>query len=241
MVYKSTSNQKIKDLKKLSQKKYRDLEGLFLVEGDHLVTEAFNQGYLKELLIEEGTNYKLAVEKNQASKSVMTYLSQLENPSKVIGICQKKANKIKGNRLLILDKVQDPGNLGTIIRSSVAFNIDTIILGEGCADIYNSKVIRATQGMIFKTNIVYEDLEKIIKKLKQNDFQIFGTKVSGGKELKNVSKPEKFAIIMGNEGNGINDKYLNLCDEYIHIKMNQNCESLNVAVATSIILYWVGD
>lgn len=241
MLYSSIENKKIKDLKKLHIKKYRDETGLFLVEGNHLIEEAYNQGYLKELLLEEGFNYNIDVETNYISKNVIDYLSTLDTPSKMIGICKKKTNEIKGNKILMLDEVQDPGNLGTIIRSAVAFNIDTIILGKGCADEFSSKVIRGSQGMIFKVNIVHKNLEEIIPFLKENDYKILGTKVSGGKELKNVEKHEKFAIIMGNEGNGVRKELLNLCDEYIYINMNKDCESLNVAIATSIILYWVGD
>ena len=241
MRYSSIENKKIKELKKLHAKKYRDETGLFLVEGAHLIEEANNKGYLKELLLEEGFNYNIDVETNFISKSVLDYLSTLDTPTKMIGVCHKKNNEIKGNKILILDEIQDPGNLGTIIRSAVAFNIDTIILGKGCADEYSPKVIRGSQGMIFKVNIVHKNLEEIIPFLKKNDYKILGTKVSGGKELKNVSKEEKFAIIMGNEGNGVREELLDLCDEYIYIKMNEECESLNVAIATSIILYWVGD
>lgn len=241
MLYSSVENKKIKNLKKLHTKKYRDKENSFLIEGEHLIKEAHTKGYLKELILEENTDYNIAVETNHATKNVMNYLSQLDTPSTMIGICQKPNPKPLGNKILILDEVQDPGNLGTIIRSATAFNIDTIILSKGCADVYSSKVIRASQGMIFKINIITEDLEEIIKKLKQESFKILGTKVSGGKELKTLEKMNKFAIIMGNEGNGVKEDLLNECDDYIYIKMNQNCESLNVAIATSIILYWVGD
>ncbi len=241
MIYSSISNSKIKELKKLNQKKYRDESNLFLVEGEHLILEAYKTGYLKELILEENLDFLLDIETNYASKEVMKYLSELDTPSKMIGICEKKVSQISGDHILILDEVQDPGNIGTIIRSAVAFNVDTIILGGGCADIYSSKVIRASQGMIFKVNIVSGNIKDEIKKLKNDNYKIIGTKVSKANELKNVSKPKKFAIIMGNEGNGVKQEYLDLCDEYIYIKMNENCESLNVAVATSIILYWVGD
>ena len=241
MLYSSVDNKKIKELKKLSLKKYRDLENMFLVEGEHLIKEAYNSGYLKELLLEEGFSYELDIETNYVSSGVMKYLSNLDTPTKMIGVCEKKETAISGNHILILDDVQDPGNVGTIIRSAMAFNIDTIILSNGCADVYSSKVIRSSQGMIFKVNIVYADLKECILKLKENGFQIIGTKVNGGNELKSLEKREKFAIIMGNEGNGVHKEILDLCDDYIYIKMNEKCESLNVGVATGIILYEVGD
>ena len=149
---------------------------------------------------------------------------------------KEKNMKLNGKKLLVLDSIQDPGNMGTIIRSSVAFNIDTIIINDKCVDIYSDKVIRSSQGMIFKTNIIKEDLHSFITKIK-GQIPIYGTKVTGGKDLKTLEKISEFAIIMGNEGNGVDPKLLDLCDEYLYIPMNKNCESLNVGVATSIILY----
>ena len=236
MIYSSKDNKKIKYIKKLNEKKYRDEFNEFLIEGEHLVQEAYKCGVLKELILLDGIELDINVPKIYVTESIMNYISELNTRCGVIGICRKKRDKLMGNRLLILDDIQDPGNMGTIIRSSVAFNIDTIILSKGCVDIYNSKVLRATQGMIFNINIVICDLESIIKDLK-GEYKILGTDVNNGKDLKSIEKVEKFAIIMGNEGNGVKSSLLDLCDDYIHIDMNNNCESLNVAVATSIILY----
>ena len=237
MLYSSLENSKIKELKKLNQKKYRDKTNLFLVEGEHLLLEAYNSGYLKEVLLLEGTELNLDVPINYITRNVEKHISALDTPSGMIGICEKKNSNINGDRLLVLDDVQDPGNLGTIIRSAVAFNIDTIIVSEKCADIYSSKVIRASQGMIFHTNISIQNLEEFIPKMKELGYKILGTKVTLGNDLKTLEKMQKFAIIMGNEGNGVKKELLDMCDEYIYIKMNESCESLNVAVATSIILY----
>ncbi len=236
MIYTSVNNPKIKEIKKLKQKKYRDQKGLFLVEGEHLVTEAYKTNSLKELILLENENSKLKVNTIHVSAKVMNTLTDLTTRTKMIGICQKQNPKIKEESLLILDNIQDPGNLGTIIRSAAAFDINTIILDE-CTDVYSSKTIRASQGMIFHTNIITNKIKEIIPKLKEKGYKIYGTKVDGGKELKEIKKSQKFAIIMGNEGNGVKKEILNDCDEYIYIKMNKNCESLNVAIATSIILY----
>ena len=237
MLYSSIENKKIKNIKKLNTKKYRDEVGKFLVEGQHLILEAYRNGVLEEIILEENTDIDIDIEKSYVTPSVLKYISELDNPSKYLGICKKIEKKDIGNKVLILDEVQDPGNLGTIIRSSVAFNMDTIILSKNCVDVYNSKVLRATQGMIFNINIVEENLNEIIPKLKKDGYTVYGTKVNGGKSLKNVEKSEKFAIIMGNEGRGVNSSILELCSDYIYIDMNKNCESLNVGVATSIILY----
>lgn len=236
MLYSSINNPKIKELAKLKQKKYRDKQGLFLVEGAHLVKEAYESGFLEELLILEDKEFSLDTKTSYITKNVLKYLSDVETPVGIIGVCKFKNTTITGNKLLILDSVQDPGNLGTIIRSSAAFNIDTIIINDKCADPYSNKVIRSSQGMIFKTNIVKKDLYDYLKEIK-GKIPIFGTKVTGGKNIKNIEKFQTFAIIMGNEGKGVDEKLLNLCDEYLYIPMNSKCESLNVGVATSIILY----
>lgn len=240
MLYTSLNNKKIKELNLLKQKKYRDKEGLFIVEGKHLVMEAFNFGYLAELYILDGLDFKLDVPINYIDEKIVKYLTEVENPSGIFGVCFKVNSSFKEGKILILDGVQDPGNMGTIIRSSVAFNVDTIVIGDRCVDIYNSKVIRSTQGMIFSSNIIKEDLVSFVKKI-SSSHRVYATKVNGGKSLKSIARSEKFAIIMGSEGNGVSEQLLDLSSEYLYIPMNKRCESLNVAVATSIILYTLGD
>ena len=237
MIVSSTDNKKIKEIKKLETKKVRDLEGLFLVEGEHLVFESYKENLLQTLIGKDGYPIKLDVDTIYVTDNVLKYLSSLTTPSPVIGVVKKLNNKKIGDRVLVLDNIQDPGNLGTIIRSSVAFNIDTIILSNDTVDLYNPKVIRATQGMIFKINIITANLEDILNELKNSNYQIFGTDVNNGKNVKSIAKIKKFAIIMGNEGQGLSPDVKNICSDFIYIPMNKNCESLNVAVATSIILY----
>ena len=235
MLYTSLENKKIKDLKKLKTKKYRDKTGCFLVEGEHL--EAYKTGYLKELILEQDAILPLDVPTSYVTNDILNVLTELETPSSMMAVCQKQENETLGNRILLLDDIQDPGNLGTIIRSAVAFHVDTIVLGLGCVDLYNSKTIRASQGMLFHINIIRKDLQEIIQQLKTQHYPIYGTKVTYGKNVKDIAKTEKSAIIMGNEGNGVSDDILDLCDEYLYIPCNEVCESLNVGVATSIILY----
>lgn len=237
MLYTSLENKKIKDIKKLNNKKYRDKTGLFLVEGEHLVLEAYKTGYLKELILEQDTLFPLNVPISYVTNDILHALTELETPSPTIAVCEKKESENLGNRILMLDDIQDPGNLGTIIRSAVAFHIDSIILGLGCVDLYNSKTIRASQGMLFHINIIRKSLLECIQELKQKDYHIMGTKVTHGKNVKDIAKTEKSVIIMGNEGNGVSEDILDLCDEYLYIPCNDVCESLNVGVAASIILY----
>ena len=232
----SINNEQIKEIRKLKDKKYRDESNLFLVEGDHLVKEAYKAGYLVKLILTEDI-YDFDVEKLLVIDKVINSISELNNV-KVIGVCKKLSNDLDLNKnIVILDGVQDPGNLGTIIRSCTAFNIENIVLSNESVDLYNSKVIRSTQGMIFNINIIRDDLKNTIKFLKDNDYIIYGTNVNNGIDVKDVKNTEKYAIILGNEGNGISDDVNALVDKNIYIKMNENCESLNVAVSASIILY----
>lgn len=237
MLYTSINNPKIKQLKKLSQKKYRDQTNMFLIEGFHLIQEAEKRNYLKEVFVLENEKIDINVDTHKVSLNVMKYLSSLDTPPKIIGLCEKPKEKSINGNILMLDNIQDPGNLGTIIRSAVAFNIDTIILSKDVVDIYNPKVVRSTQGMIFNINILTKNLENEVISLKKKGYKIYSTNVTFGKELKTIEKNKKFVIIMGNEGSGVSQNLLDLADDYLYIPINNNCESLNVAVATSIILY----
>lgn len=237
MLYTSKENEKIKFVRRLRDKKVRDKEGLFLVEGEHLVLEAYKQGCIKELFLEKDILFPLDVPTNYVTHDLLTYMSELKTPYPIMAVCYKLTEKELGNRVLVLDGIQDPGNLGTMIRSAVAFNIDTIVLSEDTVDLYNSKVIRASQGLIFHSNIIRKDLNVFLKDLKKDNYHLYGTRVTHGKSLKLVEKKAKFAIIMGNEGNGLKASTKDMCDEFLYIAMNECCESLNVGVAASIILY----
>lgn len=238
MYYTAINNSRIKEIKQLTKKKYRDQSNCFLVEGRNLILEAYKTGYLEELIVEKGEQFKLPIKTNYVTKEIMKSISTLDTPSKIIGICRKKQdNKIEGKKILMVDQVQEPGNLGAIIRSALAFNIKTIILNKNTVDLYNEKVIRATQGMLFYLNIFVSDFKEEIPNLKNKGFKIIGTEIKKGKDIKKLVKNEKFAIIVGNEGSGLSKDVRELCDEYVYININSQCESLNVAIATSIILY----
>jgi rRNA methylases len=237
MLYSSIDNDKIKEFKKLQNKKYRDKKGLFFVEGEHLVLEAYKKGWLETLILSEDSLLPLNVETMYVTNNILHYLTELETPQLAMGVCRKiDSKKIDGN-VMLLDDIQDPGNLGTIIRSAAAFNLDTLVISKNSVDPYNQKVIRASQGLIFHVNIIINDLVDTIVSLKENGYNILGTKVTHGKNIKTIEKRCKFAIIMGNEGNGMSEDVHNLCDEFVYIDMNEKCESLNVGVAASILLY----
>ena len=242
MLITSTNNKYIKELAKLKDKKYRDKQDFFLVETKHLVLESFKAGCIKQLILEKNEIFPLDVDTLYVSNEVLKKISSLESPPKVMAlVSKKKESKELGEKILILDKIQDPGNLGTIIRSAVAFNIDTIICSKDTADIYNPKVVRASQGMIFHIPIIVDDINKKVKELKEKDYKIIGTKVTNGHDVRTSSIYSHFALIIGNEGQGISREIEELCDEYLYIKMNENCESLNASVAASILLYEINN
>lgn len=237
MLYSSLQNPKIKEICKLKQKKYRDQKGLFLVEGKVSVMEAYHKNVLREVFVREGFSFSLPIPTSLVTDTVMKHISSLESIPSIIGLCAKPTFSHMGDRIVILENIQDPGNIGTIVRSAVAFHASAVVLLEGCADPYGFKALRAMQGMIFHIPIFTLSFEEIYSFLKQNKIPLYGTKVNGGKEVFRLYKKEKFAIIMGNEGQGLREHTLSFCDDYLSIPMNTLCESLNVGVATSILLY----
>lgn len=238
----SLENKKIKYINKLKNKKFRDEEGIFVIETKHLVEEAYKSGFLTELYLAD-TNIESnileddKINKYQITKEIMNKISSLESPSNFLGLVKKLPTINYGNRLLILDNIQDPGNLGTIIRSAVAFNLDTLILSNDCVDLYNDKTIRSSEGMLFKLNILRKDLNTFLAELKNNNYTIYGTDVVNGSIVGEIKFPKKYAIIIGNEGKGLKSTLKNLVDQNIYIPMSFNAESLNAGIAASIIMY----
>lgn len=231
----SVNNEKIKKYSKLLQKKYRDESNLYLISTDHLVKEAIKDKSVIDIFLLEGRDNCYG-NVTVVTETVMRKLTNLKTLPNVVAVVKKKESRDINGNVILLDGVQDPGNVGTIIRSAVAFNIDTIVLGNGTVDIYNEKVLRASEGMINNINIIRKDLVDTIMDLKIKNYEIIGTKVDGGTDIKNI-KSNRFALLVGNEGSGVSKNLLDLCDKYAYIKMNKNCESLNVGVATSILVY----
>lgn len=244
MMITSLENEKIKRLVKLQKKKYRDNEGIYIVEGEHLVQEAYKTGVILELFILEGEFFSYDLSITYVSHDVMKRITNMETVPKIVALCKKcKNEEIIGKRILLLDEIQDPGNLGTIIRSAVAFNIETIILSENTVDLYNPKVLRATQGMYNYVNIISMNSVIAIKKLKKIGISVYGTNVVDGIDVRSLNDIDKqsFCLVMGNEGNGLKLDIQKMCDKNLYIKMNNDVESLNVSVACSILLYELND
>lgn len=234
----SVNNEYIKELSKLKNKKYRDELGLFIVEGYHLVKEAKKN--LVDVLVIDEKDAIQGVNNILVTEDVIKKLSFSQTPQNIIGVCKiKENNEICGSRYLILDGIQDPGNLGTLIRTALGFGIDTIVASLDTVDIYNDKVIRASQGSIFNINYIKGDLNEIIHGLKLRGIKIIGTSLKSSVDLKKIDCSDNFAIILGNEGNGVRENILNLADINVRINMSDKLESLNVAIAGSIIMYYL--
>ena len=229
----SMHNDLVKFWVSLKNKKVRDKERKFIVEGDHLIDEARKNNLIEYVIscVDENAEYFV-------TKEIMEKISNQQSISYNVAVVNFIPEDTINGNILILDNLQDPGNLGTIIRSATAFNINTIILSDDSVDLYNPKVVRATEGMIFNLNIIRRDLSKIIPVLKNLGYKLIGTDVKKGMDVRNI-RTENVAIVIGNEGSGMKNETKNMCDEFINIKMMETCESLNAGVAASIIMYEV--
>lgn len=237
MLITSKDNNRIKEIRKLLTKKYSLEKELFVIEGENLIEEAIKNHMLKELYVLEGSTCNYDFNYDYVTEEVMKSISDLKSTPRLLGISKIYNTNHIGNKIVILDNIQDPGNAGTIIRSSVAFGADTVIFSKDSVSPYNEKVLRSTGGMIYNTNIVIGDLKEIINKIKEKHIKVIGTSLKKSKSLEELEKTEEFAIIFGNEGNGVREEILSMCDEIIRIDMNPTCESLNVGVSASIVLY----
>lgn len=253
MVYiESKDNNFFKEAKKLKERKFRQRENKFILEGFRLIEEAIKAKMEIEsiILLEESKEnfYKsdlLSKSINEEkiyilNKSLFIQIASTENPQGILAIVKNKEFKIDLDKefFLICDKVQDPGNLGTIIRTAHAAGVDGIILTKGTVDIYNDKTIRSTMGSMFYLPIFYDDNEfSLIKKLKENQFNIVTTSLKESRNFFDENLKGKIVLAVGNEGNGISDELFELADKKVKIPMPGNAESLNVAVAASIILF----
>lgn len=232
---KSLQNAKVKNLVKLHQKKYRDETGLFLVEGEHLVTEAKKAGVLQYIITDEED--KADADGLFVTPEIMKKISTNVSAVHVIGVCGKCKIAVKEpKRIVLLDDVQDPGNLGTLIRTAVSFSFDAIYCSKHTADVYNEKVIRSTQGALFYIPVIYSDLTQTIALLKKDGFTVIGTSLHEADGMRSFKAREKMAFVLGNEGQGVSEEILSQCDAKLFIEMH-GFESLNVAVAGGIVMY----
>lgn len=239
MLITSLDNDRIKKYVGLKEKKNRDKTGQFIVEGMHLVLEAYKAGLIEELILEKDVVVPLNLPTVYVTNDILAKISTLETHPEIMALVNKKEEQDLGKRVLLLDNIQDPGNLGTIIRSACAFHIDTIILSDDTVDLYNPKVIRSTQGMIFSIDVWRKNLKEVIPTIKNKEIPLYGTNVRFGMDVTTLKEKDRssFALIMGNEGTGVKEELMELCDANLYIPLKEDAESLNVAVACSILLY----
>ena len=232
----SVNNEKIKYFKKLRDKKYILEEKKYIVESEHLVEEAYKSGLLLEVITSKSdTNYD--VKTTLVSEKVLKSISLLPSAPNIMGVVKyKEGNEIVGNKIVLLDNVQDPGNVGTIIRCALAFNVDTVILSNDSVNLFNDKMIRSSEGTIFKMNVIKMDLRSAIEKIHSLGIKVYYADMNGTIDLDNA-KINDYALVLGSEGKGISDYIKELSDESINIPMNNLCESLNVSVSGGIIMY----
>lgn len=239
----SQQNPKFKEWRKLKQRKWREKTGRYLVEGEHLVQEALNAGGIVEtLLVNEAGSFSSwpgDTDIYQLSPPLFQLLADTETPQGVLAVCRvsKESHTKAGRRFLLIDGVQDPGNLGTMIRTADAAGIDQVYLGTGCVDLFNDKVLRSAQGSHFHLPVIRKHLPAVIADLHEREIPVYGTSLDGI-PLGAVTRPvPAFAIILGNEGSGVDPELLKLTDANIKIPMYGQAESLNVAVAAGILMY----
>ena len=229
----------IKVFQSLDKKKFREKHNLFLVEGNKNISEIHKSRYkIKDLFSINPTELSfLGVNVTQVNEKELKKISFLQNPKDSIAICELiSSEKLKEKGIqLLLDGIQDPGNLGTIIRLADWFGVEQSICSEDTVDCYNPKVIQASMGSFSRVNIVYENLEKT---LSETSFPTYGTTMEG-ENLYDINFPECFNVILGNEGNGIRKEIMEKISNNISIPRFgklQSTESLNVSIAASIIL-----
>lgn len=265
----SKSNEKVKYLKNLNEKKFRQKYNAFYLEGIKVVEEVLNMNkainimfiaYSKDILLNLNGGYEIFEKIQEISKrnsfelidldkNVFEYVSDTVTPQGILAVIEipkydifnilNNDFEMKKN-IIILDKVQDSGNIGTIIRTADAFDVDTIICLEGTTDVYSPKVVRSTMGSILREKIIYlnkDELNNYLKKIKEIGFKIVGTSLNTDKYISEIDFNDRHAFVLGNEANGISSEVINICDKLIKIPMSGSAESLNVGIASGIILY----
>ena len=230
----SLDNKKVKEWTKLHNKKYRNEE--FLLLNEELIKEAHKHNLLKTLIYVGELPFAFD-EAYEVSREVINKISKEDNLKYIgIGLPIKEKSNFQ-NRVIILEDLQDPMNIGRIIEAADNFGFDSVVLSNNSADLYNQKCLNAALSSLYNVNIIHDDINKVIKELKDDDFKIYATGLKTYSiEMYDVKPYEKMAIILGNEGSGVKEETMNLSDEIIKIDMH-NIDSLNVAMAGAILMY----
>lgn len=249
----SKDNEIIKNIRKLKDKKYREAENKYIIEGIKLIEEAVEENAeidtivvcedcVENNTIEQKLMYEIAKYNClYVSRKVFNAVTEVTNPQGILAVVNKKNNEdeIDYNQdiIVVLDGIQDPGNLGTILRTVDSVGLKQIVISKETADAYNPKVVRSTMGAIFRVKIIVaEDLAKTLKEIKKHKFKVVATSLQTEESIYDIDYNKK-VIVIGNEANGVSNEILSMADIKAKIPMLGKTESLNASVATSVILY----
>ncbi len=240
----SRKNEHIRHIRLLcSDSQYRRENGLFICDGMKLLKEALNFGAEIQSVLWNNQAQEIegldGIKQFVAPTELFDYASPMKNsPGPVFSVkipCEESSVKLRN--AIVLENLQDPGNVGTVIRTANAFNIDAVILTGSCADIYNPKTVRATMGAVFRQKIIVKNLNELKLFLKENDLPLFGAALSErAVDMRSVAL-KKAAVAVGSEGRGLSREILDICEREIIIPMNPDSESLNAAVAASVLMW----
>ncbi|WP_411680380.1 TrmH family RNA methyltransferase [Clostridium thailandense] len=247
----SKDNSLIKEVKKLKEKKHRTESNRFLIEGFRFVEEALQSNFEVPLLfISEGAldkwkNFDMEGKLQKNSKvyivpdKLLKLISSTDTPQGVVAVVNNKNIKVENKQgfYVLADKVQDPGNMGTIIRTAHAAGALGIVITKGTVDIYNEKTLRSTMGSIFHIPIIHDDNLESIENLRENGFKLIVSSLDTDKNFYDIDLNSKVIIAVGNEGNGISSELVDIADFKVKIPMPGGAESLNVSVAASIMMF----
>lgn len=239
--------QELKYIQSLGQKKHRDADGVFIAEGPKLVAELIAE--IPELImhvyavqdwVEAQTQRDFSFPVTVITEAELEKISQLATPNQVLALLRKPEEKpmvrLKGELVLLLDAIQDPGNLGTIIRIADWFGVSQVVCSRECADCYSPKVVQSTMGSIARVQVHYVDLPAWLQE--QPGVKIYAAAL-GGEDIREVSKPEEGIIVIGNESKGIRPEILEIADVKLTIPRIGQAESLNAAVAAGILMSFI--
>lgn len=248
----SASNGKIKTIQNLRKKsKYRKEEKLFIIEGTRLFQET-PRHLLKEVYVSETAENSLKdqlidIKYEVVSDNIFTSISDTATPQGILAVVKQPCYSLEkilakeNPLLLILEDLQDPGNLGTIMRTAEGAGVTGILMTKGCVDIYNPKVVRSTMGSIYRMPFLYlenqQEFVEIFRQLKEKNIITYGAALMESKDYDQYSYEKGTAFVIGNEGNGLSETALSNCEKYVKIPMCGRLESLNAAVASSILMY----
>lgn len=251
VIINSPQNPLIKEVKLLKKRNTREEKKQFIIEGIKFIEECIKEHHLPvKVIISEAFKNNIIRNFDKSSLHVVSdklfkEISDTETPQGIMAVVSYTPktisdviNSSNSKKFLILDRIQDPGNMGTIIRSADAFGFSSIFCINGSVDVYNQKVLRSTMGSIFRVNIVQNvHSDDLFSKLSASGIVTYASTLDTSESILNTNFPDKFAVVIGNEANGVDEKIIKLCNSRLFIPMNSHTESLNAAVAASIIMF----